>query len=232
MTSYEGMQLAIPSLTVAPLLWARFTETSGSIVRNYGKLGEAQNGVWTLGAGALGQTGYFGVNHAADFDGLVSKVSIPAIAAINALTKLTYGILFKADTFGELNLGGLILDTGENRQVRFNTNGAVRAILAASGQANSVTANSFVSTGVWTYLFMTYDDSGDRKIRLYKLVSGVLTEASYTTQTAATGTLANGVGDLVMGNAAAQHITFDGLIDDVFVDDRVYTSDEMKNKAA
>lgn len=213
--------------SLSPLLTLRYNEISGTTVKNYGSLGAAQDGAWTAGAGAQGQASPLGQNQAYDHDGLNSKVTVPATAAINNLTALTYGIFFKADTFGELSLGGFFLDTAENRQFRFNTSGAIRGILTATGAANSISANSFVSTGVWTYLLMTYDDAGERKMRFYKGVSGVLTEATYTTHTAASGTLGNGGGDLVVGNAAGQNVTFDGLISRAFVLGRMLPLDLM-----
>lgn len=62
---------------------------------------------------------------------------------------------------------------------------------------------------------------------MYKVVGGTLTEATYATQTAATGTLGNGAGVQVIGNSPSQVNSFDGLIDEAFIVGSVLTSAQM-----
>jgi hypothetical protein len=226
----DGTTYADYIASLAPLLWLKHTETSGTTVENYGSLGDAADGTWTPGAGALGQTGLGngGANEAYDYDGANSKTTVPAQTGINNLTALTYGILLKADSPGETNVGQFFGDQFNNRIWGINSASyPLSMTVQATGAAVSTTNNGFIAVSTPTYLFATYDDAGDRKIRMYKVVGGALTEATYATQTAATGTLGNGSGTQIIGNTANQAASFDGLIDEAFMKGSVLSSAEM-----
>lgn len=218
--------------SISPLLWHRFRETSGTAVANSGSLGSAVDGVWTAGTGAVGQTGKLGLNEAYDLDGADSRDTIASNVTLQTLAVFTIVCLCKPDTTGELNVGTLSSDT--RHQFRINgVNLNMRGFVTSNATAaNTVTADGFVATGVWQTFFLTFDNAGDRRIRIYKAVDGVLTEASYTTQTAMTGTIADSSGNpFVIGGLSTGAQCFDGLIDEYFVVNRVLTSAEMQQIA-
>jgi hypothetical protein len=71
---------------------------------------------------------------------------------------------------------------------------------------------------------MTYDDAGDRKTRIY--VNG--SEASYSTQTAATGAIVDGTNiETVIGNRNGMDRPFRGTMDEVAIWSRVLTATEI-----
>lgn len=214
--------------TLAPVLWYRLRETSGTAAANSGSAGAAVNGVWTAGAGAIGQTGKLGANEAYDFDGLVSKIVIPSDAAIQALATYTIIGLVRADGFGESS-AGTILHLGAASTMDFRLSGAGGIFRMGfdtdTTDASSVSAGGFFATGAWAAMFGTFDNAGDRKARIYKGLAGAVTEASYTTQTAATGTRVAPVG-AVIGNFGDVR-TWDGQIDELIVCNRVLTAAEM-----
>lgn len=220
-----GLSYASYIASLAPVLWLRLRETSGTNAANSGSLGAAADGTWTPGAGAVGQTGQLGANEAYDFDGAASDILIPDATAINNVAVVTYATLFKADGAGENNIG--MFYSSSTRQFRINSSSfPVRMFISGTANANSVTNNSFISTGAYHWIFATFDNTGDRKVRLYKGISGAVTEATYTTQDAMTGPIVNTATHHV-GNNAAANGTFDGLIDESLIFDRVLTTAEM-----
>lgn len=214
----------------APLLDLKHNETSGTTVRNTGTLAATADGVWTAGAGALGQTGNQSkANEAYDYDGAASLTTVPAVASLYASTALTLLILCKPDTAGEGNAGTPSSSGRHQWRIPSTVNLPSRLFITSDATAgNSVTADTFVATGVWQMFIATFDNAGDRKIRIYKGVGGVLTEATYGTQTAMTGTLNVASSTQVVGNVAAATQTFDGLIDRFTQWDRVITPAEMQ----
>lgn len=211
--------------SLAPLLWLRLRETSGTTAANSGSLGAAQNGVNT--DVTVGQTGQLGANEAADLNGTTSKIQVPATASLN-LNAWTYACLVKADTAGESSQGNFFAyDVAGNFAAKFNS--ALTALRCAWGTGTfsvSVTTTG-LTAGTWAWVFFTFDFAGDKKIRIYTGVAGVLAEKAYSSQTdtAAVPTLTGQ--SLIVGNTSNQVFTFDGLYDEFLVKDRVLTTGEM-----
>lgn len=212
--------------TLAPVLWYRLRETSGTTAANSGSAGSSVDGTWTAGAGAVGQTGKLGANEAYDFDALVSKIVIPNVAAVQALETYTLIGLVKADGFGE-NSAGTIIHLGALNAFRITgTAGRMTTVFDTDATDGSATTNDgFLVTGSWLALFMTFNNAGDRTPRLYKGVSGAVAEATYASQVQATGTRVTPLGG-VIGNLSDVR-TWDGLMDEVLVCNRVLTASEM-----
>lgn len=214
---------------LAPVLWYRLRETSGTTAANSGSAGAAANGVWTAGAGAVGQTGKLGANEAYDNDGLVSKIVIPNIAAIQAIETYTVIGLCKADAAGENN-AGTILHLGVGAAAAFRRTGVSNVwnmgFDTDTTDAVSSTETNFAPDGVWLAMFGTYDNAGDRKCRIYKGFAAALVESNYAGgQVAATGTRVTPNGATI-GNYIDLR-TWDGLIDEVIVCNRVLTAAVM-----
>lgn len=222
-----GLDYALIAASLNPLLWYKFNEPSGTTVINYGSLGSGQNG--TYSNATLAQTGQLGAGQAALWNGITTYVQVPATAALETPTARTWCFLHNPTSGGEGNNGRLYnWANAGNALFQTNVNKVLYALIATSATtATSLTPSNFITLSAWQWSFITYDDAGDRKIRFYKGVSGAVTEATYSTQTAATGTLAATGGDLFIGNRQLADQTYDGLIDEVIMCNSILTTAQM-----
>lgn len=227
-----GVTYAAYVASLAPAVWYKFNETSGTTVINYGSLGSG-NGTWTPGVGAVGQTDSMGTNEAYDFDGADSKVTGPTSTTINNAAAFSVAIKVKADTSGEATNGYLWSDNGGNRVLLISSGAASPyrlsfGVWCTTMQALAVTA---VASGVIQsddmWVFGTYDNVGDRTPHIYFGNAGSLAEASYSTATPASNTLANASGALLLGNNSSNIRTWDGLMGEFLFVGRVLTTTEM-----
>ena len=76
-------------------------------------------------------------------------------------------------------------------------------------------------------LFRNYDHTGDKKIRIYEIISNTVTEFAYSLQSAATGNLIAKSGNFNIGNRTLQDRTFSGVIKWCAWINRVLTNNEM-----
>ena len=203
----------IRSLTSA--LWYRLDERGapydpGNIAYNYGLLGSVFDGAYI--ACNLAQQGKLSVIDAVLFDGVNSKLTIPA-GAYGAFPSVTIAALVKYTSSGEA-AAGRTYDQGGTTLLRFGSGPKLRAQRAATGGSVSITiADALLATWVWK--FITYQDSGDRKSHIWKGQAGAVSEEGYSTNAAATGTLTDqSAVALVVGNNAGQANTMDGLMDE------------------
>lgn len=150
------------------------------------------------------------------FNGTTSKLDVPALTAYNNLTAFTWMMDCTPAGAGEGNAGHLITtDVGSARVWRINSSSLpLNFFNTSSGTAaTSITANSFVATATRQLFFVTFDNAGDRIAHIYKrLAGGAVTEATYATQDAMTGTIVLPSAPLCIGNRAAQTFTFNGVI--------------------
>lgn len=213
--------------SLAPLLWHKYNEPSGATATNYGSLGSGQNG--TYSNATLAQTGQLGAGQAALWNGTTTYVQISATAALETPTARTWCFLHNPTSGGEGGNGRLFnWANAGNLLFQTNVNKVLYALIATSGVVpTSLTPSNFVTLSTWQWSFMTYDDAGDRKIRFYKGIGGAVTEATYSTQTAGTGTLSASGGDLYIGNRQLADGTYDGLIDDLVMFNYVLTTAQM-----
>ena len=191
-------------------LWLRFRETTGTVAVNSGSAGAALNGT-IAGTTVLGQTGALGANEAFDLDGLTSRITSAGVE----YATFTIAMLVRPDNAGEGNVGAFFSHANTVNRLQFS--GSLNAItmkVAAGTDALSTTTTG-LAAAIWQWIFLTYADAGDRKIHLYKGVSGAVSEYAYSAQDAATGTKATMAGQtLTIGNRTANDVTFDGRIDE------------------
>lgn len=180
---------------------------NGSNIKNLGSLGAAGDGTptdVTIDANGM------------NFNGTTSKIDVPALTGYNNLATYTLMMDLNPAGAGEGNAGHLITtDAGTGRVWRINSASLPFNFFHTSSgtAASSLTANSFVATSTRQLFFVTFDNAGDRKARIYKIpAAGVLTEATYVTQDAMTGTIALPTAALCVGNRAAQTFTLNGVI--------------------
>lgn len=215
--------------SLAPLLWRRYNETSGTTGVNYGSLGGTTT--WTPGVGgALGQEGHLGANEAYDFNGTTSLDSFANNATMANAETFTRCYLAKARSAGEGSTGVLSAWgtlSGEHSD-RFS--GAGRAIAARADYATNATSltNETLDLDVWYWIFVTYDVTGDRKAYITLSQNGVATPATYATQIASVGAYTAPAAAYAIGALTNNSATWDGFIDEVLFFDRVLTLAEMQ----
>lgn len=198
----------------------RFNETSGTTVINYGTLGSG-NATWTPGAGALGQSDSMGANEAYLFDAAASRVVGPTSATINNAAIFTVGLKVKATSSGEATNGYLWADNGGNRIISITSGGASPYLVSfgvwcSTMQALAVTTSgSGIILNQEMWVFGTFDNTGDRKPRIYFGYNGAVAEAAETL-TAGTDTLANASGALLVGDNSSSIRSWGGLIGEFF----------------
>lgn len=215
---------------MAWLDWLRFIETSGTTITNYGSL---PNGTWAPGlgppVGALGQTGVLGPNEAYSFNGIDSLATLPANAGHNGPASGTFMFLVRANTAGESSNARLYETNTDSDFIRIVSAGlALRMLMFGTTAIEVITNAGFLSLATDTLLFCTYAFSGDFKGHIYKGVNGVITEATYATQTAGSGSKTAWAATKNIGNNGALSRTFDGLIDEYGFVNRVITLAEMQ----
>lgn len=216
--------------TLAPLIELRMNIASGTNIPNFGSLGSAQDGTLTIGAGALLQDSALGMAEAISWDGANTKVTIPNSASVDAISKYTWVFLCKANTLGEGNNGRLYEYASlGNTNCNIQATGAIRAgQRAATTNALSLSSSSFIPAfGLEHLMAIQYDDTTDRKIHFFKGLSNVVTEATYTTQTAASG-VEQGTGSIFnIGNRTANDVTWDGLFTRVLHFNKILSGAEL-----
>jgi len=114
----------------------------------------------------------------------------------------------------------------EEKRLNLTAGRRLEAIFGAATQSSSSTCTAQVAGGVWQHIAMTYSDTGDRYIRVYRNA----VEESYTTHTPAIGALTDDSGyNLCLGataSGASGYLT--GMMDEVRIWPRVLTAAEIK----
>lgn len=195
-------------------VWLRFNELTGTVVKNYGTLGSAEDGTWSPGVGALGQTDALGSNEAYLYDNANSLTTVPSNAAINGLAAATYMFLIRATSAGETSKANFYDVNSNTELLSINSVSLDLKMVfpSTTSPITTITNTGFIALATDTLLFFTYDYGSDKIGRIYKGVGGVVTEATYATQTAGVGTRAASAFTKNIGNAAALSRTHDGLL--------------------
>lgn len=117
--------------------------------------------------------------------------------ALDQINTFTLAILIKPNTIGINDIifyKGSSVNTFKRLNYGSATASRVRGFVNAGTWADSSAESEFIATGNWYWLFMTYDDAGDRYVRIYKSLYsggsfGSITEASYSAQTQGAGAI-------------------------------------------
>jgi hypothetical protein len=206
----------------APVGWWSMRATSGTNELNRGSAGAAANGTYTLGAGVLAQTGQLGAGEAALWDGLVTKLQIPNVAALASLTTFEYVMLLNLTALGEGTLGQFFAwGTGSSSNefhMQFpGTNTMQLHTFNTTPTSFTTTTTTTLGLSAWRVVFVPYNNDGDRKVHIYVGAAGAVSEVTYGTQTALTGTYKAPTNPLVIGNRTAQDLTAAGRFDEFFI---------------
>ena len=220
----------------APVLHLKMDEkVSGDAKTLYDISGNGNNGTTVDGANNTGMDcavrGKYG--SACEFDGVDDYAGISQSSSINNLTTFTYSAWVKAkEDSGSQNP---VIEKGNGSSQRktmyltqsTGTNSRRVIFMVDTDSTNALSSSAYYSytVGQWEHWTATYDDGGDRIIRIYK--NGQ--EVSYSSQTAGTGNL---VDDATLNFAlgatpGTQFYRFTGQIDDVRIYDYVRTSAQI-----
>lgn len=208
----------------ALLLYDGTLTADGTKIKNLGSGGDTYDGTptdVTIDANGM------------NFNGTTSKIVIPDGAAIQALA--TYSIIPIAHFvgYGENNAATL-LHLGTDASMRFGASGNTGSMRmgfdAATTNADSITAVGFMTLDQTALWVGTFDNAGDRTARIYRGLSGTVTEPTYGAQTAADGARVAPVGAII-GNFSDVR-THNGFIKSLAVVARVITAGEMANLAS
>ena len=187
------------------------------------------NGTITGAVPTIGKLG-----QALQFNGSTDLVDIPTNSSIDQQSKFSfcawvYATGWGGNSEGVVGFKGYAPAGGKWYAYLLNSGSEASfagACDAATTSAWSKASNSSFSLNVWTFLCSTYDNTGDRKVRLYK--DG--TEVSYALQQAAAGTAVTELGEsLFIGNEGGNTVSFQGNIDDARLYNRVLTGTEILN---
>jgi hypothetical protein len=215
--------------TINPALWLRFRETSGTTIANSGSGGTGLNG--TASNVTVNQTGQLGAGEAADFNGTNSLITVPASASLGSAT-YSVAILCRLDNTGESAQGTFFrfgLNAANGDILRLEATGlSAYTYNGTAYQVTRATSNPALSTWVW--VFAVRNGGGSGEWRLYRSVSGVLTEFAYGTQQNVTSGRPNHDSlPLHVGNRAVtlDH-TLDGLLDEFIWTSGVLSTAQMQ----
>ena len=176
---------------LAPLLWYRMDEAATPAV-NRGSLGSAANGT-VANMGAFQQAGPNAIIPLAyDYNGTTSIITVPVTAGMESAS-FTVACLVNPDNAGEGSVGYFVeLNTAAAASQFFLFfNSALTSIQARiynTGATNfNTNTTTGISAGVWTWVFAQFN-AATGLCRLWKSVSGILTEFAYSVNPALTGT--------------------------------------------
>ncbi len=182
---------------------------------NHGTASGSTNGMAYPTGGKFGNAGYF--------DGVDNCVSLGnPTSVLDNLTTYTYSGWFyhnNASTNYEI-----ILWNGNTKQLRLDNSNRLEVFALSNGTGASSTLNSSFPSGSWQFVTVTYNDNTDRKFKIY--ING--SEATYLTQTAATGTLnSDANNNWYFGTDNGNGFYWDGKLDDIRVYNRALSPAEV-----
>ncbi|HDI52337.1 MAG TPA: LamG domain-containing protein, partial [Bacteroidetes bacterium] len=187
--------------------------------------GDVKNGATPV----IGKSG-----QALSFDGKDDYVDCGSGVSIDdlALGAFTVSAWIKPNTTGENGTGRIAAKRPNSKYGgwlffvdNISSIGGQTANSNGNVEANSRGADNAITLGEWNYVVMVYDDSGDRKVRLYSNGN----EISYQTHIAGTTSPGSDAsGNLYIGQASdGNDRNFDGLIDEVRIYNRALSAEEI-----
>ncbi len=167
---------------------------------------------------------------ALQFDGVNDYADCGNGASINNLTRFSVSLWFKADVIPSSS-GDYFISQRDLSSVVWafilhgDFSGRVAGAVIADG-SNAISTTDFIpNIGEWYHGAMTYDDLGDRKIRIY--ING--TEQSYFHRQPASGTMASNPSvHVAIGNRIGGGRDFGGSVDEVSIYNRALSPEEIQ----
>jgi len=195
-----------------PLLWYRFTATSGTTVANRGSVASQDGTVTNPAEAVVGADGLLGASEGINFSGADGYVVVATNAAISAI--IDYTIIALINPIDAPSVSGRIMDHSDRWFLNVLANGAVQG----KQRRGSNLTNSDVTTGAGVIPFptarlalaMTYDEA--RALRLWR---PTVSRANLLATSGGSGSTDTAETTILIGNAAAGNRGFDGVIDEV-----------------
>jgi hypothetical protein len=202
------------------VLFHQFNEASGTTATD--SSGSGNTG--TLVNSPTRTTGYS--SGGVSFDGSNDAVTVPASATLNNLSAITISAWMRPNNSGENSFGRIIQKTGGFMLYLSSGNQVVFEVPYSTTAVKRQTSNNVVSYGTWTHVVVTWTGSATgNTIHIYLNGTEV---ASYLATTNGSGTRNDdSAGALNIGNNGAQDRTFNGILDEVRVYNRVLTPSEV-----
>jgi parallel beta-helix repeat protein len=203
--------------------WWKYDESSGTNANDSSATGAdatLTNGpTWTTGRDA----------NAIQFDGADDYVTA-SNSAFNNLAQFTYSAWVYPTGYGEGNFGRIwSRESADSDYFRCVIsidpgNGTFECrIKSTTAEFRTYSIAGVLPLNTWTHVIAAYDNTGDRKMHLYK--DGY--EVTYTAQPSLTGTLKPEATALLVGNRLTTTRAFAGKIDDV----RIYNTSMTTSEA-
>ncbi|MHB8648104.1 MAG: LamG-like jellyroll fold domain-containing protein, partial [Thermomicrobiales bacterium] len=218
----------VKAQTAGPIGHWAFDEGSGTTASD--SSGNNLNGTIS---GATWTTGKIG-SGALNFNGTNSYVNVASPALLTNVNTFTWSAWLNPGASQTHSVNPIIeKGSGSNTLKSFyitDTGSVVAEIKTASGYASSASITGVATAGAWSQWTITYNDTGDRMLHIYK--NGV--EVSYSSQVPATTALADDTGYNMYFGATPDtaYYVFNGSIDDVQIFNRVLSSAEIQTLAS
>lgn len=214
--SYLATSIADGSLPV----WLSLDET-GTVVKNWGSAGSAANGVADQITQQAG--GIISPSHAAAFNGTTSAIPTSIDSGWVPGAAVTIAALVRLDGLGGGRQGYIVIFSD---RLIFYTNDArqIRVWLSGNKYRDFAQGERYCA---WAWYFMTYNDAGDRRPRVYLGMPGAITELS-PGAAAYSGTL-SAASAATIGNRPDRARGLVGRLDEVLIYNRVIQTAEMQN---
>jgi len=203
--------------SLAPASWHRYRD-SATPALNAGSLGSALD--MTATNTTFAQTGKLGAGEAISLNGTTSLLTAANNATLAGYTTWEWVFLINPTSAGEATAAWLAgWGTGlaaEGYFMRFNaaTTAIKISLFNTLGSGFVTDTNTGIATSAWSLLFFSFDNAGDRKMHVYKGVSGAVSELGYSAQPAMTGTYRAPAAALNLYNDGSTARTFSGLSDE------------------
>lgn len=176
-------------------------------------------------------TGKF--NNGLQFDGIDDLATISNSEDLNNLSAFTYTAWIYPTGFGGGGYGRIISkESSLLNEAHFLVNGpsgntfGIGINNTAGSNFGTLAGYNSISLNAWQHVAVTYDDSGDRKVRLY--LNG--NETSYQTQNAVTGTMKITDNPFILGNRISGVASFSGIIDNIKIYNYALTPQEIQDE--
>jgi hypothetical protein len=220
---WKGDVWSFTTLAEGLVSWWKLDDGTGSTA--YDSAGD-NNGIlvgdpcWTSGH----------IDGALEFDGSGDLVDCGNDVSISDLSIFSISLWFKTDIVPGSGAHPRLIGQRELSDgawsfiLHGDYSGRLTGRIETSGTAAVGRSNFIAEVGQWYHAVMTYDDSGDRTVRVY--VDGE--EQSYMLQTAGTGTMsADPSIKVAIGNRIGGGKGWDGVIDDARIYDRALSAGEI-----
>lgn len=202
------------------VLWHKFDEASGttatdsSFSNNNGTLQNSPT--WTTGhlAGGL------------SFDGSNDVVSVAPSASLNNLSAVTLSAWIRPNNAGENSFGRVLQKESGLKLYLTSSNQVAFEVTHGTTNLKRTTGSNAISYGTWTHVVVTWTGSATASnVHIYLNGTEV---GSYSTTTNGSGTRTDdSTGNLNIGNNATLDRSFNGLLDEIRIYNRVLSAAEI-----